>query len=343
MKEKNTAIEYLRIASIYAIVLCHFAGKGGFDILNIENVINKYYLTILYLGGNLGVSCFVLVTGYFSNQNKYINVKKLFLIDIKTLFFSIILFIGFCFINGGRIEIDIPILLRTFLPVIFNAYWYITTYVVLLVFIPFLNRIGKNLTKRDFIILLGAGIVTTFLIPMFTGNGSLFSTIGWFFLLYMSGYFLKQYNLRKNTFSFTAIVSFLVILLSTVIGHEFKLFSPRLFMEQQSVLVYLLAVGLFGLFINKNKTLNSNRLIRYLGSGTLGVYLLHVHPLYKNFIWTELLNVIRLAESKWLIPYSVLVCLAIVVTGSGLDAVYEKTIGSVLAKKLPNCLVFIEK
>ena len=342
MKEKNTAIEYLKIASIYAIVLCHFAGKGGFDILNIGDTVNKYYLTMLYLGGNLGVSCFVIVTGYFSYNNKYINIKKVVLISIKTLFFSIVLFMGFCLINDGRVEIDIPILLRTFLPIIFNAYWYITTYVVLLVFIPFLNKIGKDLTKRDFIILLGAGVATTFLLPMFTGNSSLFSTIGWFFLLYMTGFFLKQYNYRKCIFACTAILSFLAIFLSTVIGHGFKLFSPRFFMEQQSVLVYLLAVGLFGLFINK-KTLNSNMLIKYLGSGTLGVYLLHVHPLYKNFIWTDLLNVTRLVESKWLIPYSVLVCFAIVVIGSGLDALYEKTIGSILAKKMPNCLVFIEK
>ncbi len=72
--KRYSNIELLRIVSMLLIISFHYAYKGGFtdDI----PLINGYIIKMFWMFGELGVNCFMLITGYFMVEGRFkVNVK----------------------------------------------------------------------------------------------------------------------------------------------------------------------------------------------------------------------------------------------------------------------------
>lgn len=72
-KERNSSIELLRILSIFLIIMMHV---GSLICYTNASMMNKIWLGAINAIGNCGVSCFILISGYygvrFSKKNLYI-------------------------------------------------------------------------------------------------------------------------------------------------------------------------------------------------------------------------------------------------------------------------------
>ena len=73
-KDRISNFEILRILSIFMIILHHYVLNT--EAINTARSLNYYISHFFYIGGKLGVNCFVLISGYFL-VNKQISIKKI--------------------------------------------------------------------------------------------------------------------------------------------------------------------------------------------------------------------------------------------------------------------------
>lgn len=73
-QERNSNFEILRIISMIMIIAHHYA-VHGFVSNDLEYSFNRYIVGILSLGGKLGNTIFILISGYFM-VNSRITKKK---------------------------------------------------------------------------------------------------------------------------------------------------------------------------------------------------------------------------------------------------------------------------
>lgn len=181
--ERNSGIELLRLLCIFGIITMHtFAGiDTGASPFNmaVHVLVNSLF--------NTGVTCFVLISGYFGIR---FDLKKLIRLDMMIIFFTL----------AGTIllgDFGIKSLIKSCIPVISRQYWFITCYFALCILAPFLNQIPELLSRERFrslllvLLLLFSVIptVTTYDIMQDAGKG-----LAHFVMIYLLGRYLASYH-----------------------------------------------------------------------------------------------------------------------------------------------------
>lgn len=101
MNKRNSNIEILRIISMILIIMHHFSTHGMGDELTYS--FNRYVIAITNLGGKLGATLFVLVSGYYMCKSK-ITGRKLAKLFGEVFFYSSSIFLIFFLMNRGGIQ-----------------------------------------------------------------------------------------------------------------------------------------------------------------------------------------------------------------------------------------------
>lgn len=151
MKQRNPNYELLRIIAILLISLMH----GIKSAYGSENPINSFACVGVNAIGNMGVTVFVLISGYFGikfRPSKFIQLWGI------VLFYSLLVFAADCYVY------DLPRTLSTkaFLvrlytsltPITSGTSWFITSYMILFLLAPLINKGIDNITKKQFQYLL---------------------------------------------------------------------------------------------------------------------------------------------------------------------------------------------
>ena len=128
-KERNSSIEVLRILAMLGIVIMHTNGpvmerglETGFVWTQIENGIF-----------NAGVSIFVLISGYFGIRR---STKKLIELESTVIFYAVLsAIVGYWFGSESLLNI-----IKAFIPISTNCYWFISCYILLVIFSPYINK-----------------------------------------------------------------------------------------------------------------------------------------------------------------------------------------------------------
>lgn len=233
-KERNVGIEALRLLSMWMVVVLHCLGHGG--ILNnlVEFSPNSCIAWLLEIACLGAVNIYALITGYvyINSKHKYSKFLSLWL---SVFFYSFFITLIYKFITPN--DISITTLIKSTLPIMTKQYWYFSSYFCLFVFIPFINILIKNLSKKQHKFLIYCIIfcfcvlnfASTILgLDIFNLNGG-YSFL-WLMSLYIIGAYLKLYEndfnkYNKNKFLYAYILSvcitFLLRFLSKCI--KFKL------------------------------------------------------------------------------------------------------------------------
>ena len=194
MKRKSN-FELLRIVAMMMIVASHASYWGGFDF-EAPFSVNKLFIDFLYMLGEIGVNCFMLISGYFMVRSKF-RIKKIINIIGETYFY--VLFCNFLLIFLGYKEFYFS---TFFLPIIRSKYWYITAYVEICFISPFLNlfvnKINQDQLKKIITILLVFYCaIPTFVCWMLSGNIEdllFFNRFIWFVTVYLVGAYNSLYE-----------------------------------------------------------------------------------------------------------------------------------------------------
>ena len=294
-KHRNSNFELLRILAMIMIILHHFSIYN--NINNIKDLSFNSYIGIYFFAlGKLGVNLFVLITGYFLVNSK-LKLKKIFKLWLQVLFYSIgILIVLKCF---KVVDIKFDQIYSYFLPVLSRKYWFISVYIFLYILSPFINKFIHCINKKEYTMLII--ILTTILSIIYSVfyKFNVYQTEGtiaelfWFIYLYLLSGYIRLYGIKfLNNKKLNILITILVLtvfifflLLSHIININFDKMENVIYhyTRQNSIFILLLSVLIFYIF--KNMKIRQSKIINFLGSITLGVYLLHEHPLIRKPLW----------------------------------------------------------
>lgn len=305
-KVRNSSIELLRIIAMIMIVASHYSFHNGLDFTKMNLGFNRFFLEANMLG-SIGVIIFVLITGYFSIDTKEIKYKKIIKLYLEILFYNVVIYTVLLLLKV--IDFNFITFIKVFFPIIFKQYWFMSAYVILSFFIPYLNRFLKTLNKNEYYKFLSISSILFLLIPFFTGQKLFCNELFLFILFYSLGGYLRKYpdnaiSTYKNKIClFTTIILFVSIVLLDSIGMYFPILrgggehSTYLF-EITSPIAVLFSSSLFCIFSNFKIDL---KFINTISSATLGVYLIHENPYIRNILWKQIFNATNYSDSNFLI------------------------------------------
>ncbi|WP_125772074.1 acyltransferase family protein [Companilactobacillus furfuricola] len=310
--KRNSAIEMLRIFSMILITLHHFSlwGQGSrSDQLIANGKLMEAFESLMYLPlGDIGVYVFVMITGFYLSKS-VVSIRKSGL-KIKSIY-SELLFYDFLFLLVGiyfHLPLDnfpnlrdplvpfnhVPNIMKSVFPILFNHYWFVTAFIILLLLVPYLNR-NIQLWKRSemgFLILILA--ITCGVFPLLNNNvASETVGLGIVITAYYIGAYIRIF-LNKSTKSlilgiFLVVVNILIIY--TIAYFDIVILKYRFIKIYTGFFAMLAASGLFMIFTNIKPFYNP--VINFFSKHVFAVYLITenvfmIKPLWKYFGFSQI-------------------------------------------------------
>lgn len=308
--KRDSNIELLRILAMFLIVLHHCTAHGVFWYWNSNNTvlehINNFLCVFLSSGGKVGVTIFVLISGYFLCTQEF----KL-----------------------SRYSVSSKAVLNSLMPFTRGAYWFITTYMLLYIFMPFLNVILKHINAKKMAVYVLLGTIFWVIVPMISHADFYYSLLLYFFYLYLLGGSIRlgYINLKQKYLVFGAI-AVTVYLIANILIHqpfgEINMWRSFKYMELNTI--YTLGVSLFIFNCFTKLKLGHNKLINYISASTFGVYLMHENMFVRDYLWHKIFHVHTLMADKLFAVEVILISLLVFFTCVLFDKIFD-----FIKKKLP--------
>lgn len=295
---RDYGIDILKIILIIMIV-SHHSIVHGMSMVNLKTNsahdldFSLFILNSLFI---IGVNAFYLISGYFHIK---INIRKIVLLYIKAVLYSLLISIAFVIIDKNIISLHL--LFNIFFPL--KEYWFIAVYIAIVILSPFLNAMLENLShKAQFSLVFVLIIISTIYGFCFNmvGIGDGYTLIQGI-IMYIIGFVCSENKVIIEK-SFSKIKSFLMyIVLSTflfiiayylyLVGAQTKVW--KLFSYHNPIII-LSSFFFFFSFVS-NERINNSNLIRFskLSRYSLDVYLITDHYLLKQYIFIPLIYVIN--------------------------------------------------
>lgn len=319
---RNSSIELLRIISIFLIVMMHICALLDYDNSLLSN---KLFLILVNSIGNIGVSCFVFISGYYGVNFKI--HKFMYLVSIS------LLYIWFVELLIGRYDNLLKYVIQS-LPAC--KMWFISCYLILMLLSKYLNKFAESLTVKEYRNMLLISCVVFCVVPVLfkTGDNKVILHFGgknlsYFIYLYLVGRYIKlhhdvnykSWKLIMTHISVTLIIFCLNVLSRIVLQKEDMVYS-----YDCSPLILLSALCVFYLF---KKIVYSNCVINYIASSVLAFYLLNnVYLFIDKFI-----HLTSYSNSPLFIVYTFIILFLVWIS----SLIIDKTIGHVLSNVVFLC------
>lgn len=300
-KGRQLNYELLRILAMLMIVCLHYLSKGGFlgDPARSEMGITGYAAWLIEAFCLVAVNVYVLISGYFGGNTKMRDVLKRPLnIWKQVMFYSVV--IGAAAMLAGIQERNIYQIFTYLFPIVTEHYWFATSYIILCLFMPFLDRGVKSLDEKSFKELLGAFLlifcISKTVIPMQLAWDKYGYDAFWFVVLYLTGVYIRRYGISfmnsRRRAAALYIGSALVIFASFVVIRQVY-FATGSFADfinygytYNYLFCYLGAIGLFMVFQKIDMKERFRKTIEPVSGAAFGVYLIHEHVNIR-YLWLE--------------------------------------------------------
>ena len=173
MREKNYGIDVLRMLSMFMVVIIHILNSG---VINAPSRFTSQYESgwLLEIAAFCAVDIYALISGYVWVYTKY-RYRNIIELWLQVLFYTVSITVLFWIFVPS--SVSATECMKAIFPVMFNQYWYFSSYVALFLFIPLLNVILEKMEKRNLkycigmILLFFGCIQTLFYSDVFGTNG----------------------------------------------------------------------------------------------------------------------------------------------------------------------------
>lgn len=343
LKVRQSNLEMLRIVSMILIVMSHCDEIFGLSSLySVSLGWGKILTDWLHIGGQIGVGCFVLISGYFMSEQIY--QKKILKLASEVWFYTIGIWIVWIVCNVCQGEIIIKNCyteaVYAFFPILFSHYWFVTAYVILMILSPFLNKLIYSLDEQYYRRFLGSLLVIFVVLkggfPMVFPEMTEGRMMPVFIMYFIAGYIRKFGNTKNNSLRhFVVAIIFYLLLFATfyyitylrITYNNLKIISSRYFYrELNSPFVVLICIELFMGFLKLE--MKYNKVVNEIASCTFGVYLLHSNRLLSVYL-TKLFPIYREKRLFLTFLYSILSVLLIYSISTLIDYIRKKIIGKI--------------
>ncbi len=319
-RNRDSNMELLRIIGMMLIVLCHTSFCVQWDEIPRQSLLLRF-------GADTGVNCFVLISGYYMIHSK-ITIQKFFKLWFTVFTYSAGIYIILLAFNANWIDINIKNIFKFFAPFLSGHYWFASTYILLMIATPVLNKAIKAFDTN----LLLPGIILMILI-----NGIMLSSFGGrltdFMLLYALAACIRLNENGKQKASFwflLSLLTFSVIEGCSVLGSPFNyVIRPG----TGNPLIILLSVSLFMGFAKLR--VGNIPLINKISACAFGVYLIHCHHGISDYMWNQVFSIRQYAQTPYLIPYCIAITLIIYIVCTMTEMIRQATLERIYNNKAP--------
>lgn len=318
MKQRNYGIDFLRIVSMFMVVILHVLGQGG--ILDAAEPFSVKYWSAWFLEITCycAVNCFALISGFVMYQRRT-KISKFVNLWLQTVFYTVLAAIIFFIIKPKTIRLSN--IINALFPITRNHYWYVSSYFGLLVLSPVLNTAILHTPKKALGSVLLASYAIFCVLPtaLFADpyhlNGG-YSLI-WLALLYLTGGYFSKYDIASHIKTCRAWFLWAGALILTCLSKIILELLPQLLsidlggnllITYTSPTISIIAVALLIICSKQHFCKPIVAVIRILSPAALGMYLIHVNRL----VWQHLIA----GFSRHFINHSCLVMLLLVFLSS---------------------------
>lgn len=322
MKNRNYGVDALRMLAMFMVVILHILNQGG--ILNASERFTSQYEAgwLLQTAAFCAVDVYALISGFVSCYAKY-RYRNIIELWLQVLFYTFSITTLFCIFVPSKVTAMEWV--KAFFPVMFNQYWYFSSYVALFLFIPLLNIILEKMEKRQLqfciviIIFFFSCIQTLFYSDAFGTNDG-YSAI-WLMILYLVGGYIRKYGQRENVKAGRFLAGYFVMVgltwLSKLIIEILTLYflgevrAGNYLISYKSPTILLAAICLLLFFEKVEISPILKKMIKVCSPMTFGVYLIHNHPLVSSYLMKEMFN--EYATFKWIVEILIIFGTTIVI------------------------------
>ena len=295
---RSSNLELLRILCMLLIIGDHLTGQGG--IADYSTLPSSFAFCLIGCGSRIACSVFILIGGLFLCEQPYKTRRPL------SLWLSLWLYTVpvtlLCKLAG--MDVSFGALRWAAFPASTRQLWFISDYLLLLLCVPLLNRVLRGLSRPAHRGSLAVLAVPLLIYPTVFGGDGVVSDTAWMFLY---EYLLVAYLRRYPDNRLTRLLQKRAAALALGVGLPLANTAVRAVLETrgltdgkafQYISYYRTALGalpnllaalaLFYLF--KSLDLGHRRWINALSGTTLGVYILHQVPAFRDFLWNGILQ-----------------------------------------------------
>ena len=335
--KRRTNFELLRIVAMIMILFHHLACHSSFVFDGLS--IGRLWINLISIGGKIGVSLFILITGYFMIEKEKLKVSKLVKLWLELLFYDLLIY--FIFVIFKLTSFNIKDLIFRFMPITNREWWFASTYFVLILFTPLINVMLDRISKETYKKYLIIGFICFSIIPTFINRGFESNNLIWFIYIYSVGAYIRLYENDFKYRSGECILCSLILLILTYILKTCLDISSINILNAFSLRLYdlksfaLFAISLFMFIGFKNMNIKDNDYINIIAKATFGVYLIHDNNFVRPYLW-NFINAPKYTNSVFIIIYSILIVIVIYIICTIIELLRIKFIEEKYMKKINN-------
>jgi surface polysaccharide O-acyltransferase-like enzyme len=284
-KIRQSNMEWLRVLAMILIVAHHFVIHSGFAIGN-ELTNTNALLKLLYMGGKVGVVIFVTISGYFMVQSQ-ISITKIFQLWGQVVFYNLLTAIFFYFVSVENVPASsLDTIRKSFFPIVYEQYWFITSFMILYLFSPFLNKMFTQLKPKEYLFYLGLSLLFFSIIPTFLEINLSFDHVTRFIFYYAIGAYIR---LHPPQIPQRIVVLFALTLYGFIFYLAYTdLYDLNLITGLDSFFVVIFSAAMILLFSKLD--VGQRPWINRIAKTTLGVYLIHDNQFLRPWIWKTVIR-----------------------------------------------------
>ncbi len=302
-------LDLLRI--VLMIMVCVLHALNQFGTLFVQGVsadFTVYFSMLLEMLSVMAVNTWIIMSGYLLVRTDF-KLKRFLELLMTVLFYAFLVAVVFYTLKAV-FDIDIASItgdrhssvtgifgfIQGLFPISSEYYFFMTGYLLLYIISPILNLGAQKISKKSFQLLLVLLItwcsLIKSLIPVNFASDDAGYGFKWFVCLYFVGAYLRLHcndnKMSNNKWLFIYMISAVINYGISVIlfainvmtgGFSYFMYVP---LQYNFILNLIAAIGLFMFFKNINIHRSMVGTLKYIAGHTLGVYLLHAHPLLFN-------------------------------------------------------------
>lgn len=301
---RQFALDILKVVAMIMVITTHFPLGIESDFGSAQYNIRAFFVSFSYCAVNV----YALISGYclVGKKTYFSRVINLWII---VLFYSVVNLLLNAIIFD---KFSAKSLILAILPILSDEFWYATGYIVLYLFVPFINILMDNLSFRNtkklvFLLLFTFGIgswISQRLGGSTLGVNSGYSVI-WLMIMFIVGAAIKKYGVRVVSifnkehnnvwYIVIALCSGLCVFASEYIFYYISgllLSAPqpfKLLYGYCSPFIIVMSISLF-VFFSKLK-INTSKGIKFftvLSSFSFSTYIIHSCDSFRELVWNIL-------------------------------------------------------
>lgn len=315
-KSRESNFELLRIIAMFLIIMGHMSGQA-FDLSNMS-MKNSIISIAFGSGSRIAVNLFLMIGIWYMVELDF-SGKRFWKLYGSLWFYSVT--ITFVMIAIG-VNVSAKDIISSIIPFMRRWTWFVPLYLTLMLISPILRFILLHLDREKLVKLIIVGGILIFAVCMVSGfMDTYFCAIVWFIYIFYVVAAYKQYfrhelkgrwlYLVVGIFIYSILVA--IEILGKYFGGDIWNISNKIVTQwlndYKSFPNFICSVCIFIFFSRIN--IGSRKVINFLASNTLDIYLIHQSGAFYNYMWMSIFLTKEWQNSAYFIFYYLIVTIAI--------------------------------